>query len=308
MILENDCTEAGELTRPNDAENKKPFSLSLGQLLNLPDEIVSKCKISLNMKVTDENGNWVPAIDRYQKNGEVGFGYHSHRGSSKQRNFTKIGQIVFAFAQLKDDSKKWLLISVGKITEIADHGWCPFEPLNEYNGYVGRLVIRIAEKKSAMGRYVYDLKRFIDDAEVVEVLPKEYEEIKFTGYENVHLTFGQLKLILQGLRFNDYRAALEGVKGIYCLTDKANGKIYIGSAYGDRGVAQRWDVYCDSRDGHNKKLVDLRKDKGEKYIEENFTFTILEIFSKNVSDKDIIDRENYWKEVFCCRKFGYNSN
>ena len=260
------------------------------------------------MKVTDENGNWVPAIDRYQKNGEVGFGYHSHRGSSKQRNFTKIGQIVFAFAQLKDDSKKWLLISVGKITEIADHGWCPFEPLNEYNGYVGRLVIRIAEKKSAMGRYVYDLKRFIDDAEVVEVLPKEYEEIEFTGYENVYLTFGQLKLILQGLRFNDYRAALEGVKGIYCLTDKANGKIYIGSAYGDRGVAQRWDVYCDSRDGHNKKLVDLQKDKGEKYIEENFTFTILEVFSKNVSDKDIIDRENYWKDVFCCRKFGYNSN
>lgn len=133
-MIENDCAEVGGLTRLKDAENTKPFALSLGQLLNLPDEIVSKCKISLNMKVTDENGNWVPAIDRYQKNGEVGFGYHSHRGSSKQRNFTKIGQIVFAFAQLKDDSKKWLLISVGKITEIADHGWCPFEPLNEFKG------------------------------------------------------------------------------------------------------------------------------------------------------------------------------
>lgn len=68
------------------------------------------------------------------------------------------------------------------------------------------------------------------------------------------------------------------------------------------------DVYCDSCDGHNKKLVDLRKDKGKKYIEENFTFTILEVFSKNVSDKDIIDRENYWKDVFCSRQFGYNSN
>lgn len=308
MILENDCVEADKLTGVKGVENTKPFTLSLGNLLNLPEEIVSRCKISLNMKVLDENGNLVPAIDRYQKNGEVGFGYHSHRGSSKQRNFTRVGQIVFSFAQLKDDSKKWLLISVGKITKIADHGWCPFEPLNEYNGYVGRLVIRIAEKKSAMGRYVYDLKRFIDDAEVIEVLPNEYEEINFTGYENVHLTFGQLKLILQGLRFNDYRAALEGVKGVYCLTDKANGKIYIGSAYGDRGVAQRWNVYCDSRDGYNKKLVDLRKEEGEKYIEKNFTFTILEVFSKNVSDKDIIDRENYWKEVFCSRKFGYNSN
>lgn len=308
MMTTNEYADVNELMVLNDVEKKKSSMLTLGQLLNLPDEIASKSKISLNMKVTDENGNWVPAIDRYQKNGEVGFGYHSHRGSSKQRNFTKVGQITFAFAQLKDDLKKWLLISVGKITEIADHGWCPFEPLNEYSGFVGRLVIRIPEKKSAMGRYVYDLKRFIDEAEVVEILPKEYEEIEFTGYENVHLTFGQLKLVLQGLRFNDYRAALEGVKGVYCLTDKANGKIYIGSAYGDRGVAQRWDVYGDTRDGYNKKLVDLRKEKGEKYIEDNFTFTILEVFSKNVSDKDIIDRESYWKDVFCSRPFGYNSN
>lgn len=66
-MIENDCAEVGGLTRPKDAGNTKLFALSLGQLLNLPDEIVSKCKISLNMKVTDENGNWVPAIDRYQK-------------------------------------------------------------------------------------------------------------------------------------------------------------------------------------------------------------------------------------------------
>lgn len=83
---------------------------------------------------------------------------------------------------------------------------------------------------------------------------------------------------------------------------------YIGSAYGDKGVAQRWNVYGDTRDGYNKKLMNLRKEKGEKYIEDNFTFTILEVFSKNVSDKDIIDRENYWKDVFYSRQFGYNSN
>lgn len=223
-MITNDSVVTNELTK--NIEDQKSFVLTLGQLLNLPSEMVSKSKISLNMKVTDENGNWVPAIDRYQKLGEVGFGYHSHRGSSKQRNFTWVGQIVFVFAQLKDDSKKWLLISVDKITKIADHGWCQFEPLNEYSGFVGRLVIRIAEKKSAMGRYIYNLNCFIDKAEVVEILPKEYEEIKFSGYENVHLTFSQLKLIQQGLRFNDYRAALEGVKGVYCLTDKANGKIY----------------------------------------------------------------------------------
>lgn len=66
-MIENDCAEVGGLTRLKDAENTKPFAISLGQLLNLPYEIVSKCKISLNMKVTDENGKWVPAIDRYQK-------------------------------------------------------------------------------------------------------------------------------------------------------------------------------------------------------------------------------------------------
>ena len=48
-MIENDCAEVGGLTRLKDAENTKPFVLSLGQLLNLPDEIVTRCKISLNM-------------------------------------------------------------------------------------------------------------------------------------------------------------------------------------------------------------------------------------------------------------------
>ncbi len=40
----------------------------------------------------------------------------------------------------------------------------------------------------------------------------------------------------------------------------------------------------------------------------DFYFSILETFNQNEDSQIIIDRENYWKEVFMTRKFGYNDN
>ncbi len=37
-----------------------------------------------------------------------------------------------------------------------------------------------------------------------------------------------------------YYEALKKITGVYCLTDTHTGKLYIGSATGEGGVAQRW--------------------------------------------------------------------
>ena len=44
------------------------------------------------------------------------------------------------------------------------------------------------------------------------------------------------------------------------------------------------------------------------YIENNFQYSILETFTDDVLDKDIISRESFWKDVLMTRKYGYNSN
>ena len=57
-----------------------------------------------------------------------------------------------------------------------------------------------------------------------------------------------------------------------------------------------------------KKLKELVEEKGLKYIQENFQYSILETFTDDASDEYIIARESFWKEVLLTRIFGYNAN
>ena len=43
-------------------------------------------------------------------------------------------------------------------------------------------------------------------------------------------------------------------------------------------------------------------------IENNFKYSILEIFDAKTKQDYILERENYWKNVFEIRKFGMNWN
>ena len=51
------------------------------------------------------------------------------------------------------------------------------------------------------------------------------------------------------------------------------------------------------------------KEKGIEYIQDNFQYSILEIFPKTDMGRDkALERESYWKNVFQTRMFGYNDN
>lgn len=95
------------------------------------------------------------------------------------------------------------------------------------------------------------------------------------------------------------------MKGVYIITDKSNGKIYVGSA--NESFWSRWSLYVRNRHGGNKKLKRIIDKKGPDYAS-NFQFSILETRSKITDDKVIIKREEHWKEVLKSREFGYNEN
>ncbi len=105
-----------------------------------------------------------------------------------------------------------------------------------------------------------------------------------------------------------YFEALKKVNGVYCLTDIKTGKLYIGSAYGEEGVAQRWRSYLNSKHGDNRKLIELYQREGDTYFEKNFTFTLLEYFGLSYDPTKIIERESYWKDCLDTRQHGYNGN
>ncbi len=128
----------------------------------------------------------------------------------------------------------------------------------------------------------------------------------FPGYNKVILPFNTLKLVVRQ-RIETWKTALENVAGIYLITDKENGKQYIGSAYGDEGLWQRWCRYTENGHGGNKELRDLLVKEGESYIN-NFQFSILEVIDLNESKDYIISRECHWKDILLSRQFGYNDN
>jgi hypothetical protein len=44
------------------------------------------------------------------------------------------------------------------------------------------------------------------------------------------------------------------------------------------------------------------------HIENNFYYSILDIFKAKTDDKVILSRESWWKNTLLTRRFGYNSN
>jgi len=142
--------------------------------------------------------------------------------------------------------------------------------------------------------------------EVLEILRKTFTVKEFPGYENVLVDFDLLKFIIDRGE-PVWKTALSSVKGVYIVTDKNTGKIYVGSAYGKNSFWSRWSLYIKNGHGGNKELEAIIREKGLEYAS-NFQFAILEVRSKITDDEIIIKRETHWKNVLKSREFGYNEN
>lgn len=44
------------------------------------------------------------------------------------------------------------------------------------------------------------------------------------------------------------------------------------------------------------------------FKEENFSYSILDIYKSTIDDNIILKRETWWKNTLLTRKFGYNKN
>jgi hypothetical protein len=130
----------------------------------------------------------------------------------------------------------------------------------------------------------------------------------FPGYKNVLLDHKNLQRIAKD-EVPEWKNALTTVKGVYCITDKSTGQIYIGSALGDEGgIWQRWMYYADVNDltGGNKAFKELIR-KGADHIITNFTYSILEVFDVRTDTEYILSREDHYKRVFQSVKYGMNN-
>ncbi len=83
--------------------------------------------------------------------------------------------------------------------------------------------------------------------------------------------------------------------------DAADGKGYVGSAYGESNLLGRWLNYAESGDGGNKLLKSRDPSK--------FQFTILQRVSPDLEPREVIAIEESWKQrLHSFTPFGLNIN
>ena len=138
------------------------------------------------------------------------------------------------------------------------------------------------------------------DKPVVE-LRRQSSIFDFRSYDSVALGFQDLTRISRFPQSNEvWITALSAVNGVYLITNTTDGKQYVGSAYGEKGIWGRWSNYAQSGHGGNKELKEL----DPLY----FRFSILEVVPPTMTQDGVIQRENLWKEKLGTRKFGLNQN
>lgn len=271
----------------------------LNDLLHFSKEEYRNVKIRFNQS----NGYQDP-MHLYQQNPDI-VNNQWLFWRSKTRYF-QVGQIAVCLLKLSYDT--WLLTTIKRVTkdlDVYDAINYEGEELEQYKSYFGRVVIKYRKTSQQQGRYYGEI---CDDLEVQQILPTVFEGNDFPGYDKVRLSYPQLEAVLNhGKR--DWIAALENQKAVYLITDKENGKMYVGSATSDYGILlQRWRSYISNGHGGNKELIELVEKKGINYIKNNFYYSILENYNAKVDDHIILERESWWKETLQTRIFGYNSN
>lgn len=265
----------------------------LNDILQMSKEEIANTKIRFNQS----SGEFDP-IELFKSNNKKLYDGHFWN-YSKVKSF-KEGQIAIGFIRLSND--KWLLFDISYITKdlnkFNDTSY-EYETISKYQKYFGRLIIKYKNKSQNMIRKA---ETVIDDCEIYEIINDRYEDDMFPGYENVNLTWKQLKNVIIK---KDWKTALENQKGIYLITDTKNGKRYVGSAYGENMLYGRWYQYVQTCHGGNKDLKQL----SNAYIQSNFKYSILEIYKSTTEDSIIIRREHYWMDILMSKNksFGYNN-
>ncbi|ASJ94523.1 MAG: GIY-YIG nuclease family protein [Staphylococcus epidermidis] len=284
--------------------------IELNQFIKVPN--LNKTKIKFNMNAGNVE---IRAWDLLFKEDETEWEQINAWKTKHPNNNLNHADYLLAFAQYYPYGPEYFifggLYKIKKIEpEVFDEVGYELTLMDDYKEYRKRLIVKL---KKTIGRDLYNrLYKNIQDTlepEVYEIAPNT-KLGHFPGYQNVTLSHPQMQQII--LRNEpSWKQALMNVKGVYVITDLSNGKLYIGSASGNTdGIWQRWSDYANIENltGGNKLLNEIKLDKGKDYIVNNFQYSILEIFDTKTKADTIINRENYWKNVFCTRKYGMNYN
>lgn len=217
-------------------------------------------------------------------------------------------QFIFSLAQDRNDPTLWLFGGVwevvGRRPEPRTYSYDVIPRTDLMGPFVRRLYVRLSLAGRNRRR---NMEACLDDMTVSTILEEQFVGDPFPGHDRINHSLAEIQSIVKQAR-PDWRVALEHMKGVYVIHDQVTGEPYVGSAYGDTGIWQRWSYYAATLHGDNLGLRTHLATHGEDYFRNNMRFALLEFWSMRTDDQHVLDRETYWKEVLLSRSLGHNKN
>ena len=242
-------------------------------------------------------------LDVYVRDPDEWAGWNKWRNPTGRDDFNR--KYIFSLIRYYHRPDTWLFGGIFEVLERKAGAHYDIRLTDQYQEYIGRMLFT-HPGPGARGRSFLP-ESYFDRLTVSQLFEKPYQGEAFPGYEYIAHDFSQLESIIHQSK-PDWKSALESVKGIYLITDKSNGKMYVGSAYGGAGIWSRWSCYIGTGHGWDDELTKLIKDYGLEYARINFQLSLLEFMNMKSDDQTVIAREQFWKKVLLSREFGYNKN
>lgn len=236
------------------------------------------------------------------------------KDAGKTKSFRVLPKYCLQFYRLDKDNKlcHWLFLGAFEncgVKQFDDgHEVYDLRPIDRFAEYKERLIIFYKKSRGAKQAIVSISK--IETISVVRICEDKYikDNRPFPGFKNLSIPFSELKEIITN-KVDSWRQILSNAQCIYVITDKSNGKLYVGSTYGSDGIWQRWSNYVETNGHGGDKDLEALLANDPEYAVKNFQFSVLESFiNGDYKSKEIIAREAYWKNVLMSRLSGYNYN
>ena len=281
--------------------------IMINDIFRFSEKDLEQEQYKLNLDSQDDEGGDIP-LDVYVEDRDKWLNdWLKHRDKGEADRF-KDSAFIFALIKYHPDVDSWLFVGIFKKVSPGTEDQYDLVCVDEFKKYEGRLFVSF---KRPGRRRTLKLENHLGRLEVQEILREPYSGEAFPGIENINHDFSYMKKIFETQR-ESWKSALSSIKGVYLITDKSDGKKYVGSAYREGGcIWERWKEYIKTGGhGGNEGLKKLIKEKGEEHAPNNFKFSLLEAMTVDKSDRFILKRESYWKRVLLTgeKEFGYNEN
>ncbi|GAA1502212.1 GIY-YIG nuclease family protein [Terrabacter terrae] len=217
-------------------------------------------------------------------------------------------EFIFSVAQDKHDPTLWLFGGIWEVLERRPEPQAHSYTVRIREDLMGPFIRRLWLRHQRSGRNIRQrMESVLPTVTVSSILEEPFAGDPFPGHDRINHSLADLQAVVSQAR-TDWRVPLESMKGVYVIHDSETGQRYVGSAYGDTGIWQRWATYAATLHGGNVGLKTLLEAKGDESYRTDMRFALLEYWSMRTDDAHVLQRESYWKDVLHARSLGHNKN